>query len=129
MLRKAFRDTGVVDQLLPSNPVDHAKRPRKPVRERGQIWTARQLRLFLDVAKAHRLFAFYHLAAYTGARRGELLNLRWRDIDLGSAEVHIRGSAAVVGGTRIEETLRAAGPVRQNPDPQVRIRRMSRLCA
>jgi hypothetical protein len=24
----------------------------------------------LDVAKTHRLFAFYHLAAYTGARRG-----------------------------------------------------------
>jgi integrase len=107
VLRKAFRDAVVVDQLLPSNPVDRAKRPRKPVHERGQIWTAGQLRLFLDVARAHRLFAFYHLAAYTGARRGELLNLRWRDIDLASAEVHISGSAAVIGGTRIEGTTKS----------------------
>jgi integrase len=97
----------VVDQLLPSNPVDRAKRPRKPGRERGQIWTARQLRLFLDVAQTHRLFAFYHLAAYTGARRGELLNLRWRDINLASAEVHISGSTAVIGGTRIEGTTKS----------------------
>jgi integrase len=53
------------------------------------------------------LFAFYHLAAYTGARRGELLNLRWRDVDLVSAEVHINGSAAVIGGTRIEGTTKS----------------------
>jgi integrase len=59
------------------------------------------------VARAHRLFAFYHLAAYTGARRGELLNLRWRDIDLANAEVHISGSAAVIGGTRIEGTTKS----------------------
>jgi integrase len=107
VLRKAFRDAVVVDQLLPSNPVDRAKRPRRPVREPGQIWTARQLRLFLDAAKTHRLSAFYHLAAYTGARRGELLNLRWHDIDLASAEVHISGSTAVIGGTRIEGTTKS----------------------
>jgi len=107
VLRKAFRDAVAIDQLLPSNPADRSKRPRKPARERGQIWTARQLRLFLDVAKTHRLFAFYHLAAYTVARRGELLNLRWRDIDLASAEVHISGSTAVVGGRRIEGTTKS----------------------
>lgn len=70
VLRKAFKDAVLVDQLLASNPVERAKRPRNPVRERGEIWTAGQLRVFLDVARGHRLFAFYHLAAYTGARRG-----------------------------------------------------------
>ena len=77
------------------------------MRERGQIWTAKQLRLFLDMAKTHRLFAFYHLAAYTGARRGELLNLRWHDVDLASGEVQINGSTAVVGGARIEGTTKS----------------------
>jgi integrase len=75
--------------------------------EPGEIWTARQLRVFLTTAKGHRLFAFYHLAAYTGARRGELLNLRWRDIDLASAEINISGSTAVIGGTRIEGTTKS----------------------
>jgi hypothetical protein len=32
----------------------------------------------LATAQEHRLFAFFHVAAYTGARRGELLNLRWK---------------------------------------------------
>jgi integrase len=107
VLRKAFRDAVLVDQLLPSSPIERAKRPRKPIREPGEIWTARQLRVFLTAAKSHRLFAFYHLAAYTGARRGELLNLRWRDIDLASAEVNISGSTAVIGGARIEGTTKS----------------------
>ena len=106
VLRKAFCDAVLVDQLLPSNPVERAKRPRNPARERGDIWTVAQLRAFLDIAKTHRLFAFYHLAAYTGARRGELLNLRWHDVDLASARVRINGSTAVVGGTRIEGTIK-----------------------
>jgi integrase len=106
VLRKAFRDAVVVDQLLASNPAERAKRPRKPVRERGEVWTSAQLRVFLEQARGHRLFAFYHLAAYTGARRGELLNLRWRDVDLAACEVHITGSAAVVGGARIEGTTK-----------------------
>ena len=107
VLRKAFRDAVLVDQLLPSNPVERAKRPRTPVRERGEIWAASQLRVFLDVARSHRLFVFFHLAAYTGGRRGELLNLRWRDVDLAAAEIRISGSAAVVGGTRIEGTTKS----------------------
>ena len=107
VLRKAFRDAVLMDQLLPSNPVERAKRPRNPVRERGEIWTASQLCVFLDVARGHRLFAFFHLAAYTGARRGELLNLRWRDVDPARAEIRISGSAAVIGGTRIEGTTKS----------------------
>ena len=107
VLRKAFRDAVLIDQLLPSNPVERAKRPRNPARERGEIWTAGQLRVFLDVARRHRLFAFFHLAAYTGARRGELLNLRWRDVDLARPEIRISGSAAVIGGIRIEGTTKS----------------------
>ena len=104
--RKAFRDAVVVEQVLPSNPVERAKRPRKAVAEPGTVWAPTQLGAFLGIAQGHRLFAFYHLAAYTGARRGELLNLRWRDIDLDAPEVRITGSAAVIAGQRIEGTTK-----------------------
>jgi integrase len=107
VLRKAFRDAVVVEQVLPSNPVERAKRPRKTVTEPGTVWAPTQLGAFLATAQSHRLFAFYHLAAYTGARRGELLNLRWRDIDVDAPEVRITGSAAVIAGQRIEGTTKS----------------------
>jgi integrase len=50
---------------------------------------------------------FYHLALYTGARRGELLHLHWRDVDLTRAEMHITGSTAVIGGIRVEGTTKS----------------------
>ena len=117
ILRKAFRDAVVVDQILLSNPVERAKRPRKARSEPGQVWTPAQLRAFLDTAGQHRLFAFYRLAAYTGARRGELLNLRWYDIDLDLAEVRITGSAAVIGGHRIEGTTKSGRSRTVSIDP------------
>lgn len=106
VLRKAFRDA-VVDQILPSNPVERAKRPRQARSEPGRVWTPEQLRAFLDTASQHRLFAFYRVAAYTGARRGKLLNLRWRDIDLDHGEVRITGSAVVIADQRIEGTTKS----------------------
>ena len=40
----------------------------------------------------------YHVAAYTGARRGELLNLRWPDIDLDGKKITINGSTGIIDG-------------------------------
>ncbi|MGN6175424.1 MAG: tyrosine-type recombinase/integrase, partial [Streptosporangiaceae bacterium] len=107
ILRKAFRDAVIIDGLIGSNPVERAKRPRVPAREPGTVWTIAQLRAFLATARQHRLFAFFHLAAYTGARRGELLNLRWADVGLDAKKITISGSTAVVGGERINGTTKS----------------------
>jgi integrase len=66
----------------------------------------RALGSFLAAARSHRLFAFYRLAAYTGARRGELLYLRWAAVDFDAAEVTFGGSTAVVRGQRVEGTTK-----------------------
>jgi integrase len=65
-----------------------------------------QLRAFLDNAAHHRLGAYFHVAAYTGARRGELLNLRWPDVDLAAKRLTITGSTAVIAGERIDGTTK-----------------------
>ncbi|OEU90831.1 integrase [Streptomyces abyssalis] len=102
VLRRAFRDAVVVEELLSNNPVERAKRPRREVHEPKAVWDKTQLRRFLAHAAEHRLGAFYHLAAYTGARRGELLYLRWSAVDLDKRELTIRGSTAFVKGERIQ---------------------------
>ena len=71
------------------------------------MWTIAQLRAFLATAQQHRLFAFFHVAAYTGARRGELLNLRWKDIDLDGKKITITGSTAVIAGERVNGTTKS----------------------
>jgi integrase len=105
-LRKALADAVEVDQLLAVNPAERSKRPRHYGTEPGRVWTTEQLDHFLAVARTHRLFAFYRLAAYTGARRGELLYLRWQAMDLDAAEITFGGSTAVVRGRRVEGTTK-----------------------
>lgn len=106
ILRKAFHDAVNIDRLLTSSPVDRAKRPRKQAADTKNIWTPAELLLFLDTARSHRLFPFFHVAAYTGARRGELLNLRWSEVHLDDACLEIRGTVAVINGQRVEGTTK-----------------------
>jgi integrase len=46
------------------------------------VLTEEQVRTLLDAAAGHRLEALFVLAVTTGMRSGELLGLRWRDVDL-----------------------------------------------
>jgi hypothetical protein len=52
---------------------------------------AEQSRQFLDAARGDRLESLYVLAITTGMRLGELLRLRWREVDLDARVVSIRG--------------------------------------
>lgn len=91
IMRKALNDAVHVEQLLTTNPAERAKRPRNDSGVPVDVWTGAQLRRFLDAAAGHRLFAFFRLAAYTGARRGELCNLRWADVDWRAPAIRVRG--------------------------------------
>jgi integrase len=106
VLRKAFHDAVIIDEVIGNNLVERAKRPRVQAHEPGTVWTTAQLRAFLATARQHRLLAFFHVAAYTGARRGELLNLRWADVDLDAKKITITGSTAVIGGERVNGTTK-----------------------
>jgi integrase len=52
-----------------------------PYQERG-AWSAQELRAFLEATSEDRLAAMWLLFATTGMRRGELLGLPWRAVDL-----------------------------------------------
>ena len=105
-LNKALDDALHVEQLLAVNPAERSNLPRDRSTEPDRVWTTEQLGTFLSTARSHRLYAFYRLAAYTGARRGELLYLRWQAVDLDAAEVKFGGSIAVVRGQRVEGTTK-----------------------
>jgi integrase len=71
---------------LTRNPAAMAD-PPKQSRSKATAWTAGELSRFLDAAAADRLAALWRLAATTGMRRGELLGLTWRALDLQAARL------------------------------------------
>ncbi len=83
---------------LARNPVALTQPPR-PARRSGQLgWTLEQARQFLASVGEHRLGAAFHLALVTGLRRGELLALRWSDVDLARCQLTVTQQLAVEGG-------------------------------
>lgn len=52
--------------------------------------TAEQAQRLLDAVTQHRLYALYFLALIYGARQGELVGLRWTDVDLKKREIQLR---------------------------------------
>src|SRR5262249_36391506 len=53
-------------------------------------WSREELRRFLTAVADEPEYPLWRLAAQTGMRRGELLGLRWRDVDLDRARLCVR---------------------------------------
>jgi integrase len=81
MLHSAFK-LAVRWNAMPLNVTELVLAP--PARQRHEFttFTVGQARSFLKAVQGDRLEALYVLAITTGMRQGELLGLRWRDVDL-----------------------------------------------
>jgi len=83
-------------ELVPRNVTESVDPSRPEKRERPTL-ALQQARLFLEVARQDRFEALYVLVNQTGMRRGELLGLRWDDVDLDQGLLHIRQALAPDG--------------------------------
>ena len=90
MLRKALADACRKGTVL-RNVADLADPPKPSAygNKRMRVWTGEQLRQFLEEIDDHRLAPAFFLAAHTGMRRGEVLGLRWDDVDLDAARISV----------------------------------------
>ena len=78
-------------------------------------WTAPEARAFLDAARQDPLYpAFVFLLLY-GLRRGEVLGLRWRDIDQADSEIRIRQQILRVRGQLEPGPIKTAAGRRDLP--------------
>src|SRR5215210_75187 len=75
--------------LIPRNVTDAVQAPR-PTPEEMRPLSAEEARRLLYVAKGDRHEALYVLALHTGMRRGELLGLKWEDVDLDGSIIRVR---------------------------------------
>lgn len=95
MLHKALADA-CRKGTLQRNVADLADPPKLGHSSAMRVWTAEQLRQFLDEVGDHWLAAAFHLAAHTGMRRGEVLGLAWRDLDLDGARLSVHRAIITV---------------------------------
>jgi integrase len=91
VLHRALRDA-MRWQLLTRNVTEAADPPKESARLRPEIrtWSPESLRAFLDGTRGDRRNVAWLLLASTGMRRGEVLGLRWADVDLRAAQLAIR---------------------------------------
>lgn len=76
--------------LLPRNVVKVVKLPDEEDDHEFSVWNHEETATFLALADQDELAAFWRLALHTGMRRGELLALKWADLDLKEGKVMVR---------------------------------------
>lgn len=90
-------DQAVKWNLLARNPADAVDVPR-PARKEMATLSPEQARALMAVLHEDYLGPLYMTALFTGARRGELIALRWQDVDLKQGTIQINRTAQVIRG-------------------------------
>ena len=104
-------DMAVRHKLILTNPTEGCELPKVEHREMKTL-PAEQLGAFLREAKESGVYELYYLDLATGLRRGELLGLKWEDVDLQNGIIHVRRQVARVDGEVKELPLKTKNSYR-----------------
>ena len=122
-LKSSLREA-VAQGLLARNPADRAKPPAAREARPPEIrpWNAQQLAVWQSWVEEHQCpdAVAWRVLAYTGARRGEVLALRWRDLDVDGERLSVRRSVGVIKNKGKPEEL-IEGPTKSGRERVVDI--------
>ena len=105
-----------------SRNVAELAEPPKARTPKMTIWSADELRTFLSKVESDRLYAAWLFAAMTGARRGEVLGLHWKDVDLDAGRASISRTLVMVDNAPTWSDPKTARGKRSVPLPGELIR-------
>ncbi|ADP78115.1 tyrosine-type recombinase/integrase [Pseudofrankia inefficax] len=124
VLRVALADAERMD--LVSRNVAKSVQPPKLGDSDPRDLAVEDARRFLEVAAGDRLEALFVVALTMGLRRGELLGLRWDDVDLDAATLRVVRSAQRVSGTLRLVDTKTRGSRRPVPIPAMTLEALKR---
>ena len=107
-LGQAVRDGHLADNLAARVTLPRLDPERDPDLRMLSVWTAEQAARFLALRADHPLHGLWRAALGTGMRRGELLGLRWQDVDLDTRQLRVRTSLIYADG-RVQLTATKTG--------------------
>jgi len=112
ILKKAFGYAQDVEGIVSANPALKVPVPRGIPRQ-NEPYSPEQIRLLLSELKKHRLYALFRLAVYSGARKGELLALKWTDLDLNTMKLTISKNRIYINGANLVQSSTKGGEGRR----------------
>jgi integrase len=107
-------NTAIDWEMIDTNPARYTHIAKVPRTERAAL-TFAQGKILLNQVKGDPFEALYVLAVICGVRRGELLGLRWSDIDFEKREIRIRQQVVVAGRRSTITGLKTEGSRRNMP--------------
>jgi integrase len=102
MIVRAALDLAVQRRLVDHNIAHCAHGRRRSGTAPARAWSAGELAAFLSAARSRRLYPAIHLAAHTGMRRGEVVGLKWVDLDRSARRVSVRRTVQSLAGRPVE---------------------------
>jgi integrase len=112
VLSKALKHAVEIEELIAMNPATRVPKPRGKGRKNEPFSIAEASR-FLEAVTGLRLFPFFRLAFYSGARKGEMLALRWSDLDTTKKTLLISKNRLRITGGYIEQDSTKGGDGRR----------------
>jgi integrase len=106
-LHKALKQA-IADGLIPRNATEAVKPPQVRCEEMQPL-TAEQVKILFQAAKGDRLEALYVLAVTAGLRQGELLGLKWDDMDLEVGTLQVRRTLTIAKGSPVLSAPKTKG--------------------
>ena len=98
-------------KLIAVNPADGCALPKLEHREMKTL-PVEQLASFLREAKESGVFEMYYIELATGLRRGELLGLKWEDLDLEQGTLRVQRQVSRINGEVVEAPLKTKNSYR-----------------
>ncbi|MCD8508941.1 MAG: site-specific integrase [Bacillus sp. (in: Bacteria)] len=91
LVNTSLKDAVIKDYII-KNPVEKITAVPKASKEKIDYWTKEEVKKFFSQLEKidHRQHALFVLAIYCGMRRGELLGLKWSDMDFENNRIGIR---------------------------------------
>ena len=104
-------DFAKAQKLIAVNPTDGCALPKLEHREMKTL-PVEQLASFLREAKESGVFEMYYIELATGLRRGELLGLKWEDLDLEQGTLRVQRQVSRINGEVVEAPLKTKNSYR-----------------
>ena len=101
-------------RLIATDPTEGCALPKLEHKEM-QTLPVEQLASFLREAKESGVFELYYAELATGLRRGELLGLKWEDIDFEHGSLRVKRQIARINGEVVEAPLKTKNAYRTLP--------------